>query len=52
MAKYLIRLDDANQFFDEEKWLRLENIFDDLDIKPIVAVIPKNKDAKLKSKFR
>ena len=50
-AQYLIRLDDANQFFDEKKWLRLEKIFDDLEIKPIVAVIPKNEDPELKNCF-
>jgi predicted deacetylase len=50
MVRYLIRLDDANQFFDEKKWLRLELMFDELQIKPIVAVIPKNEDVTLKSK--
>ncbi|MDB2469171.1 DUF2334 domain-containing protein [Alphaproteobacteria bacterium] len=50
-ARYLIRLDDANHFFDEKKWLRLEKIFENLNIKPIVAVIPKNKDPELKNNF-
>ena len=46
-AKYLIRLDDACDTFNFENWRKLENIFDGLKIKPIVAVIPFNKDKSL-----
>jgi predicted deacetylase len=43
-AKYLIRLDDACETMEHENWNLLENIFNKLNIKPIVAVIPNNKD--------
>ena len=46
-AKYLIRLDDACNTYSFEKWKKLEDIFDKLNIKPIVAVIPFNKDESL-----
>lgn len=43
-AKFLIRLDDACQTMDHAKWLRMENLLDKYGIKPMVAVIPDNKD--------
>ena len=39
-AKYIIRLDDANEYSDMSKWDRIEKILDKNDIKPLVAVIP------------
>ncbi len=47
MGKYIIRLDDASEFRDVEKWNRIEEIFDRYGIKPLVGVIPNNKDEKL-----
>ena len=47
-AKYLIRLDDACHTMDREKWNLIEEICDEFNIKPIVAVVPDNKDPKLK----
>ena len=47
-ASYIIRLDDACETHDSDKWLYLEKIFDKYNIKPIVAVIPKNEDLSLK----
>ena len=47
-SNYLIRLDDASHFSDLEKWFLLEKIFDKNNIKPLVAVIPDNKDPNLK----
>ncbi|MBU1667658.1 DUF2334 domain-containing protein [bacterium] len=44
-AKYIIRLDDACQTMDHAKWLRMENLLDKYAIKPMVAVIPDNKDS-------
>jgi len=41
---YLARLDDACPQMDISKWDRLENMFDRHNIRPIVAVIPENKD--------
>lgn len=43
-AKYIIRLDDASPTMDREKWSAIENLLDEYNIKPIVAVIPENKD--------
>lgn len=45
-SKYIIRIDDACPTMDRERWLLFEQIFDELGIKPIVAVIPDNKDPK------
>ena len=47
-ATYLIRLDDACETHDQQKWSKIEEILDRHDIKPIVAVIPRNKDQSLK----
>lgn len=44
MTLYLIRLDDACPTMDVSKWEMFEKILDDLNIKPLVAVIPDNKD--------
>ena len=48
MPKYLIRLDDACQQANWPNWHRIENILNLYGIKPIVAVIPDNKDPNLK----
>jgi len=47
-AKYLIRLDDACPTMDIKKWERFEILLKKYGIKPIVAVIPNNKNEKLK----
>jgi len=44
---YLIRLDDACDTHDAAKWNAIEGILNRFDIKPIVAVIPKNEDPSL-----
>ena len=49
-AKYLIRLDDASEFMDHEKWNPYFEIFDKFSIKPIIAVIPFNKDPEMINK--
>ncbi len=46
-AQYIIRLDDACPTFTISKWERFFDIFDRYGIKPIIAVIPKNKDTSL-----
>lgn len=46
-AKYIFRLDDATAFLNAEKWNKIEKIFDDFKILPIVAVTPDNKDLSL-----
>tara|TARA_Y100000589_G_scaffold329778_1_gene377439 strand:+ start:28039 stop:28872 length:834 start_codon:yes stop_codon:yes gene_type:complete len=43
-SKYIIRLDDACETMNLNKWKKLEYILDELNIKPIIAVIPRNED--------
>lgn len=47
MSKYLLRLDDASDYMDVEKWQRMENLLDKYGIKPLVGIIPDNKDTSL-----
>ena len=49
-AKYLIRLDDICDTSNLEKWHSIEKILNEANIKPIVAVIPNNKDHTLNRK--
>lgn len=42
---YLIRLDDASEYMDIEKWSKIEKILCKYKVKPIVGVIPNNKDS-------
>ena len=46
-AKYLIRMDDACPTMNFERWDYLENLFDNFNIKPLVAVVPDNLDKSL-----
>jgi len=46
-AKYLIRLDDACETSNLDKWNAIEATLDAFGIKPIVAVIPDNQDETL-----
>lgn len=46
MNKYLIRLDDACPVMDAKKWQRMEDLLDTYGVKPMVGVIPANKDPK------
>lgn len=41
---YYFRLDDASDKMNVEKWNRIETLFDKYSIKPLVGVIPENKD--------
>jgi predicted deacetylase len=43
-AKYLIRMDDACPTMNFKRWDYLENLFDNFNIKPLVAVVPDNLD--------
>ncbi|RZL51213.1 MAG: DUF2334 domain-containing protein [Pedobacter sp.] len=47
MAQYFIRLDDLCPTNNLQKWVRFFDLFDQYQIKPIIAVIPANKDPKL-----
>ena len=46
-ARYLIRMDDACPTMDSRKWQMFEDLFDNLGIKPLVAVVPDNCDPEL-----
>ncbi|WP_133512500.1 DUF2334 domain-containing protein [Candidatus Thiosymbion oneisti] len=46
-TQYLIRLDDACPTMDAVKWDALESVLDESGIKPLVAVVPDNKDSML-----
>lgn len=46
-ANYLIRMDDACPTMCSERWDRLERILDAYEIRPVVAVVPDNKDPEL-----
>tara|TARA_B110000908_G_scaffold146910_1_gene178200 strand:+ start:235 stop:984 length:750 start_codon:yes stop_codon:yes gene_type:complete len=50
-AKYIIRLDDACHQMPQEKWSIFEAFFDKNNIKPIIGVIPLNKDESLGSEM-
>lgn len=44
---YLIRLDDASNHMNAERWDRIERILDKSGVKPLVGVIPVNRDPML-----
>jgi predicted deacetylase len=46
-ARYLIRLDDACDTMDRRRWDLIEQVLDKHGVKPIVAVIPNNRDRSL-----
>lgn len=45
---YLIRLDDASDRMHIENWARIEGLLDENGIKPLVGVIPLNRDPLMK----
>lgn len=47
MAKYIMRLDDACEKMDVEKWARMESLLDRHGIKPLVGIIPKCEDKQM-----
>src|SRR4051812_9506799 len=47
-ARYLIRLDDIAAHMEWEKFRRLERVFGEFGIKPLLGVIPDNQDVTLK----
>ncbi len=44
---YLLRLDDASEHWNIENWQRMHDLVRKYGIKPIIAIIPNNQDAKL-----
>lgn len=51
MAKYIIRLDDASEYMDVERWERMKKLLDKYNVKPIFGIIPDNKDDSLTSVY-
>lgn len=49
---YMIRIDDASEYMDVEKWNVFEELLDKYEIKPIVGIIPNNQDVDLVSKYQ
>lgn len=45
MPSYIIRLDDACPTMNHDNWKRMELLLDSYSVKPIVGVIPDNKDS-------
>lgn len=44
---FLVRMDDACATMHHEKWSQLELLFDTYNIKPMVGIVPNNKDIEL-----
>ena len=44
---YILRLDDASEHMNIDNWLRMEELLDKLNIKPIFGIIPNNQDTEL-----
>ena len=47
MQKLLLRLDDASEYMDYDKWKRMEEILDKYNVKPLFGIIPANEDPNL-----
>ncbi|HHU18172.1 MAG TPA: DUF2334 domain-containing protein [Clostridiales bacterium] len=47
----LIRLDDASEHMDVDKWYRVELLLDKYNIRPIIGVIPNNLDQSIVEKY-
>lgn len=47
MAKYIMRLDDASEYMDVEKWNRMKSLLDKYHVKPVFGIIPDNQDESL-----
>ena len=50
-TKYLIRLEDACHQMPIIKWKKFESFFEIHNIKPIIGVVPENKDKKLGNEY-
>jgi len=52
MSKYILRLDDASEYMDVAKWQRMEDLLDKYNIKPLVGIIPDNRDPMLLNVYK
>ena len=51
MSHYILRLDDASDYMDFDKWIRMKKLLDKYDIKPLFGIIPKNADKSIITKY-
>lgn len=51
MSQYILRLDDASEHMDVDKWEKMEDLLDQYHIKPMVGIIPDNRDPALVSTY-
>lgn len=49
---FLLRLDDASEYRNINSWQKIENLLDKHNIKPVVGVIPNNKDESFLKKYK
>lgn len=47
MRQYLIRLDDASEYMDVEKWNKVAAVLNKYRVRPIFGIIPNNRDPKM-----
>ena len=47
MSQYILRLDDASDYMDITNWQRMEDLLDKYNVKPLVGIIPDNRDDSL-----
>lgn len=52
MKQYLIRLDDASDYMNLEKWHKMEQLLDEFSIKPVFGIIPKNEDPEMVNNYQ
>ena len=46
---FLLRLDDASEYWNASRWNRMHGLLKQYGVRPLVAVIPKNEDPKLRA---
>lgn len=44
---FIMRLDDASEHMNYKNWMRMKQLLDEYDIKPLFGIIPKNEDPEL-----
>lgn len=47
MSKYILRLDDASDYMDLDQWNRMATLLNEYNIKPMIGIIPQNRDESL-----
>ncbi len=52
MSQYILRLDDASDYMDTKKWQRMEELLEQYGVKPLVGIIPDNRDPSLVESYQ